>query len=177
MLRRGAWLIGFAALVASGAYVLVYIYRWEWNRALMVGLLFVAMEVAFANALVLRRLANAATDSGAASARVADSRTVDHLRATRPTRRHFAWLEDQTTGLSVFVTLLLGAGLVLTLGTWIVDRVATRTAVPTLERSLAARLDAAAFPKGPLVPDDRDLLAAAGPYGVEHLEQLLGPGR
>lgn len=170
MIRRIAWLSGFCALVACGAYVLVYIYRWEWNRALLVGLLFVAMEVAFATALLLRRLA-----SPTAIDRV-DDRVVEHLRATRPTRRHFAWLEDETTRLSVFVTLLLGAGVMLTLGTWIVDRIASRTAVPTLERSLARRLEAAAFPTEPLVPDDRELLAAAGPYGMEHLEQLLGPG-
>ncbi len=94
-----------------------------------------------------------------------------------PERDHFAWLEQETSRLSVFVTLLLGAGVLLTVGTWIVDRIATRTALPTLERSLARRLDRAAFPDGPLVPDDRELVAEGGPYGIEHLEVLLGPHR
>ena len=40
----------------TGIYTIVYVYRWEWNRALFVGMMFVAIEVAAALALILRRL-------------------------------------------------------------------------------------------------------------------------
>ena len=42
-------------LVASGAYFLVYLYRWQWNRALVSGLFFVAAEVAVVASVLLRR--------------------------------------------------------------------------------------------------------------------------
>ena len=60
MTRVVAWIVGLAALVGSGAYVFVYIYRWEWNRALIMLGFFVATEVALSTALVLRALAREA---------------------------------------------------------------------------------------------------------------------
>ena len=39
-------------LVASGAYFLVYLYRWQWNRALVSGLFFVAAEIAVVASVV-----------------------------------------------------------------------------------------------------------------------------
>ena len=65
--------IGLAALltvmVAAGWYVFVYLYRWEWNRALVSGIIFLAAEVALLGALVLeRREARAAPDRARSSA-------------------------------------------------------------------------------------------------------------
>ena len=45
---RGAWtaltwLIGVATLAGSGGYVIVYLVRWEWHRAILVALLFLAV--------------------------------------------------------------------------------------------------------------------------------------
>jgi hypothetical protein len=37
--------------------VFVYLYRWEWNRALVSGLIFLAAEIGMLAALVLDRLA------------------------------------------------------------------------------------------------------------------------
>jgi len=52
--------VGLAALlivlVGAGWYVFVYLYRWEWNRALVSGIIFLAAEVALLGALVLDRL-------------------------------------------------------------------------------------------------------------------------
>ena len=39
-------------MAVLGAYVFVYLYRWEWNRALFAGVLFVAAEVALGLARV-----------------------------------------------------------------------------------------------------------------------------
>lgn len=171
MTGRIAWLAGIVALVATGVYTALYLYRWEWNRAILVAILFVAAEVGVATAAILRRLRTDAS-TGAASR---DRELAARLARNRPERHHFAWMEEQTRSLSVFVTLLLGAGAVLTVGAWVVDKIATHTAGPTMERSLARRLRPLAFPVGPLVPDDETLLAEAGPYGIEHLEILLGP--
>ena len=44
-------------MAASGAYVFVYLYRWEWNRALVSGVIFLAAEIALLGALILDRVA------------------------------------------------------------------------------------------------------------------------
>jgi hypothetical protein len=172
-MRRLGWLLGTVTLVACGIYSVVYVYRWEWNRALLVGLLFIAIEVAMALLLVLRRIERLKVSTAVDR----EHGALEQIRATRPDRDHFAWLERDLSQLSVFVTVLLGAGVLLTIGAWLVDRIASRTALPTLEESLARRLDQVRFPDRPLVPDDRELVAESGPYGIEHLEVLLGPRR
>ena len=47
-------LVSLLVLVSSGTYLLVYLYRWEWNRALVAGIFFVAAEVAIAAGAILR---------------------------------------------------------------------------------------------------------------------------
>ena len=42
--RIGVLLVA-VTLVASGAYVLVYLQRWEWNRALIAGVFMLASEM------------------------------------------------------------------------------------------------------------------------------------
>jgi hypothetical protein len=135
--------IGLAALlvvlVAAGWYVFVYLYRWEWNRALVSGIIFLAAEVALLGALVLERLEKlgrrlAHVDHGPNGERV-----LRRLREHAPTpARPFAWMEPQQT--NVFVPVLLGAGVVLSALAWIVDKVARVTAVSTMERGLAREL-------------------------------------
>ena len=49
-LRVASRLLLVGVLVASGGYVLVYLYRWEWNRALMAGVFFLAAEIALVGA-------------------------------------------------------------------------------------------------------------------------------
>ena len=54
--RRLGLLALIVTLGASGWYVFVYLYRWEWNRALISGVIFVAAELALIGTLVLERL-------------------------------------------------------------------------------------------------------------------------
>jgi hypothetical protein len=171
MTRKIGWLVGIVTLLATGAYTFVYLYRWEWNRALFTSMLFVAVEVGIALLLVLRRLSRVERRLQAAPDPVVLARVREHA----PEREHFAWLERSMSRTGVFVTVLLGAGVLLSGASWLVDRIASRTAVPTLERGLVERLRPAAFPDDPLVPDDAELLAQGGPYGSEHLGILLGP--
>jgi hypothetical protein len=174
VIRKLGWLLGAVVFAFTGIYTIVYVYRWEWNRALFVAMLFVALEVAGGLALVLRRLKGLEAKIDALPDRRAQ--VAAHLRATAPERKHFAWLERSMGQTNIFITVLLGAGVLLSGLTWIVDRVATRTALPTLERSLAHRFDAVALPDGPLVPEDAELVAQAGPYADDpDLRILLGP--
>lgn len=174
MIRKIGWLLTALMLAFTGAYTIIYVYRWEWNRALFVGMLFVAVEVAAALALVLRRIKQ--LESRLAQAPEQEARVASQLRATAPVRRHFAWLERSMSRPSIFITVLLGAGVLLSGLTWLVDRIASRTALPTLERSLARRLQVAALPTRPLVPEDAELVAQAGPFADDpDLRVLLGP--
>jgi hypothetical protein len=172
--RKLAWLFGALMLGFTGIYTIVYVYRWEWNRALFVAMLFVAVEVAGALALILRRLTALEQKLARDPEDVAE--LTGRLAESRPERHHFAWLERSMSETSIFITVLLGAGVLLSGVTWLVDRIATRTATTTLERGLAGRLADASFPRRPLVPEDAELVAQAGPYADDpDLRILLGP--
>ena len=173
MTRVVAWMVGLAALVGSGAYVFVYIYRWEWNRALIMLGFFVATEVALSTALVLRALAReAAPRTGV------DREVLDRLRATRPQRDHFAWLEQSSTRFNVFVTLLVGGGVIVSAAAWLVDRLASRVGATPHEHALAGRLSAIAFPADGLVAGEAELLAQEVPFRDDaQIRLLLGPQR
>jgi hypothetical protein len=180
--RRIAYAMVASVLAASGAYVFVYLYRWEWNRALMAGVLFVAAEVALAAALILDRLRSLeprARNSGVTASRARDSRSrllrtrepagqggpVDpHVLArigqtTPASRNHFQWLTRDAETLNVFVPVLMGAGVVLSGLAWIVERLAHATARPALERGLATRLAPLSLPHDGLVGVEEDRLS------------------
>ena len=73
LLARAQRLLAGIVLVLSGAYMMIYLYRWEWNRAIISGVFFVAAEVALATSMILRRLRRArgprAATGGAVTAR------------------------------------------------------------------------------------------------------------
>lgn len=148
---RFAILIG--ALVATGVYLFVYLVRWEWHRALVAGVLFVAAELALAAAAILDRLRSieARLSTGVPAAAAADAEALPRLREAAPEpRTNFDWLSRQGTEMSVFVPLLLGAGVVLSGVAWVVERVARVTAKPALEHGLAWRLVPLSLPAGTL---------------------------
>lgn len=140
-------------LLASGTYVLVYLYRWEWNRAVVAGVFFLAAELALTASVLLRRVR-------AIEQRLTDLSppALDRLRSTAPPPRdHFAWLQASTTRMNVFVPVLLGAGVLLSLVAHVLERVASATAGPVQERRLAGDLAALALPAGGLLPTDTSL--------------------
>jgi hypothetical protein len=155
-----AWLTAVGTLVAAAAYMVVSLNRWQWNRALFFGLIVLIAEVGLATALVLRRLARLERTSQAQL----DPAVLAALRATRPpTRDRFAWLRDLPSQTNVFVTFLVGGGVLLSAAAWLVDRAASVTAAPARERRLARRLTAIAYPPGGLVVDDATALAEEVP--------------
>lgn len=150
---RAKWIsyaIGGVALLAAGFYVFVYLYRWEWNRAIMAGVIFIAAEIGLAAALILERLKKMEERIGSRSDRRMSLDTLDDISATAPEpRRHFAWLTDQDK-VGVFVPVLMGAGVVISGIAWAVERLAASTARPMLERRLTLRLAPLGLPEGGL---------------------------
>ena len=144
--KRIAYAIAVLVLIASGAYLLVYLYRWEWNRAMIAGLFFVAAEIGLAAATILARIARV-------EARLMREHPTVHERireAAPESRSHFAWLEQDAGRMQVFVPVLLGAGVVMSGLAWLVDRLAQVTTRPALEHQLTGRVAALSFPPGGL---------------------------
>jgi hypothetical protein len=99
MIRKIGWLVAVITLLATGAYTFVYLYRWEWNRALFTSLLFIAVEVGIALLLVLRRLSRVEQRMQTAP----DPAVLARVREHAPEREHFAWLERSMSRTGVFV--------------------------------------------------------------------------
>lgn len=168
IVRRLGQVVTAVALVTSGGYLMIYLYRWEWNRALVAGLFLVAAEVALSASSVLRRLQHLEErlSSNTPPPPAIDPATLVRVQEAAPTGASpFAWLEP--TRMGVFVPVLLGAGVLLSVVAHLVERVAGATATPVLERRLARRLAPIARPTGgllapsaPLVPSP---LAPPGP--------------
>jgi hypothetical protein len=150
-------------LVASGAYFLVYLYRWQWNRALVSGVFFVAAEIAVVASAILRRLQALEDRLDELKERPASApppAALEAISATAPPPKdRFSWLSSSRT--NVFIPVLLGAGVLLSGVATVVERIAGATARPVLEHRLALRLQPLALPAGgllgPAVP------VAAGP--------------
>jgi hypothetical protein len=174
--RRIGLLATIVTMGGAGWYVFVYLYRWEWNRALISGVIFLAAELGLIGTLVIGRLARlerrldeggaagaarpAATSSSSSRAlrRVEpDPAVLARLReSTPPPREPFAWLTKRPQEVSVFVPVLLGAGAVLSGLAWVVERLGRRLTGPALENNLARRLHAIALPPGGFVGRDDD---------------------
>ncbi len=155
-----AWLTGVGTLVAAAVYMVVSLNRWQWNRALFFGLIVLIAEVGLATALVLRRLSRLER----AGRDQLDPALLATLRATRPPARdRFAWLRDLPSQTNVFVTFLVGGGVLLSAVAWLIDRTASLTATPAREKRLARRLAAITYPADGLVVDDATALAEEVP--------------
>ncbi len=163
-------LIGAATLTASGAYVFVYLYRWEWNRALISAAIFLAAEVAVLGWLLSRRLDTIGQDIDGIARDLEAVRTrriAGHLDDARDRPSTvFEWLRPDPDTTHVFIPVLLGAGLVFAGLAWVVERVARLTAGRATDRRLAAGLSRLALPPGGFL-DDRDdpLRDLRGPAG------------
>jgi len=149
-----AWLAGVATLFTAALYMIVSLNRWEWKRALFFGLIVLIAEVALATGLVLRKLGQIA------ASRMVDPEVVGILRDTRPpSPDRFSWLKESHNRMSVFITFLVGGGVVLSAVAWLVDRIASSTSTPDAEARLAARLAPISYPPGWLLVDDDTVLA------------------
>ncbi|HEX4978459.1 MAG TPA: hypothetical protein VFV35_00195 [Acidimicrobiales bacterium] len=149
--RRLAVVVSLGGLAAAGAYVLVYLVRWEWHRALVAGVFMLALEIGVGLAFVFERLRSieARLDGPERERLDATRRAITDARPNAP--RPFAWLEDAANRTSVFVPILLGAGVVLSAAAWAVERMAHFAVRPGLERGLAARVEPLTLAPGTLL--------------------------
>lgn len=151
--RRLGYLATSLVIVAAGVYLFVYLYRWEWNRAVIAGVILVIAQIALVGSLILdklsafeKRLDRLEAGGGALTA----------LKETAPEpRSRFRWLTGDGD-LNVFVPVLMGAGILFAGIAWFVERLARMTARPALEQGLAYRLAPLDMPAGaltaPVVP-------------------------
>lgn len=145
LIRRIPRLFTLVVLVGAGTYVFVYLYRWQWNRALISGVFFLAAEIAWVGATMvreLRALGARAPVAGTAAEVSAERRLHARLGAAgaRPARP-FAWLRPSAqSGIGVFVPVLLGAGVILSALAFVVERLAGAVAHGTADRTTARHL-------------------------------------
>ena len=165
-----AWLAGVATLVMAGVYMIVSLNRWEWNRALFFGLILLIAEIGLATGLILRKLSQLQLGTRA------DPDVHDILRDTRPEPRdRFAWLREANNRTNVFITFLVGGGVVISGLAWVVDRIAAASSTPHGEARLAGLLTPISYPRGGLLVDDTTALAQDVPGSDDaQLRRLLG---
>jgi hypothetical protein len=158
-MRRIAYAFGGLAAAGAGTYLVVYLYRWQWQRAVICGVLLLVVEVLLLGLVMLGRLTRIEErlrDSDRRQ-RELDARQEDVLaRLRQPSgareETRFRWLEDPADRTYVFVPVLMVAGVVLSGLAWVVQRIASATAKPA-ERRLAGRLSVLAAPD-PAVPGE-----------------------
>jgi hypothetical protein len=160
--RRITLLLTGVAAASSGLYMIIYLFRWQWNRALIAAIFFVAAEVALVAQVLLERLTqleralHAAPPPGDHPSGMLLEADLDRVRAQlraaqpRPSR-HFAWLQDSASRHNVFLPVLLGAGVIMSGIAWLVESVARRVAQPALDRPAVAALGRLSFPSGGLL--------------------------
>lgn len=171
-MKKLVWIFAIATFVGAAAYSLLSLNRWEWTRALYFGLIVVVAEVAIATGLVLRKLGQVSEEERAERQEV---QAVLRDRRTAP--RRFDWLapEEVASRHGVFITMLVGGGIVLSGLAWVLDKVAARTTTALKERRIAGELGSIAYPRGGLLPDEVTVLADSLPdVGDPQLRVLLG---
>lgn len=151
-MKRIAWIVGVLGLLGSVGYLFSYVIRWQWNRALFAAAITVALLVLLGTAAVLRKLERIETAMDADRDRLRRDPLLEDLQATRPQRDHFAWLRERTTTPNVFITVLLGGGVVVSAIAWVVGKIGEGTTTPAAERRLVEAMDPLRFPDEGLQP-------------------------
>ena len=150
--KKIGYAVSWLVMLSSGIYVFVYLYRWEWNRAIVAGIFLIASGIALATMAILDRIARleARLEAGREPETTLPN-TLASIESARPeAHRHFEWLGD-TKNMNVFVPVLMGAGVVVSAIAWAVERLGHATVRPQMERGLASGLGALSLPAGGLL--------------------------
>lgn len=179
-MKAVAWLFGALTLIASGAYAAISLGRWEWNRALFFSAVFLAAEIGLAAALVLRRLARLDERMRRRDEQLADD-AMAAVRRGRTAHRRFEWLDvdrrELVTRTNVFITMVVGGGVLLSGAAWVVDKIASSTTDRGREASLAKDLESIRYPPDGILVDDVTVLARSGLRRDDpRVDALLGKG-
>ncbi|WP_319789593.1 MULTISPECIES: hypothetical protein [Streptomyces] len=147
-LRYAGYLLGGLAAGGAAVYLVVYLYRWEWQRALLCGVLLLVIEMFLVGTVLLARMGRLdqrLTESDARAEAVL--RRLEQSRTEGRTR--FRWLDGgDGDRLTVFVPVLMATGAALSGLALIVQKVASASARPSAERRLAGRLARLTAPPG-----------------------------
>ena len=155
-------------LVVSGGYLMVYLYRWEWNRALISGVFFLAAEIVVVTIVLssrMSRLERRIDDGQRARSVVVPApnpapNPAPEVAVDVDRESPFAWLDPTDGRMGVFVPLLMGAGVVLSAVAFVIEKLAAAAAkIGSPPR--AARTPALGVPAG-------GFLAAAEPASPLH---------
>ncbi|NUS72955.1 MAG: hypothetical protein HOQ05_06055 [Corynebacteriales bacterium] len=137
------YLFGALAAASAAVYLLIYLYRWEWQRAVMSGVLLLIVEVFLVCMVLASRLFKLERQLSAADARAQDARRrLDQTRFDAGIA--FQWLsgptQDQKHTTHVFVPMLMAAGIILAGASWLAQKIGSSTGQMGAEQRLAGRL-------------------------------------
>ncbi|MGW1886904.1 hypothetical protein [Streptomyces sp. NPDC001970] len=143
---------GGLSAVYAGYYTVLYLIRWEWQRALISGVLLLVVEVFLATVLLLSQVSRLENRLERSDARMDDVRK--RLEQTRtPASNRFTWLSSAdmtelngTHRTFVFVPVLMVAGAALSGLAVVIQKVAGATIRPGAEHRLTGRLAALTAP-------------------------------
>lgn len=173
-MKNVAWVVVFAVTVVAAVYMFRHLVSWEWHRAMFAGIAMLGGELALATAIIVRAIKRSASQ-GEGRAEI-DDRVVARLRESRPpSGRAFAWLKPEQGQMNVFVSILLAGGVVVSVGAWVIDKIARATSTGGMENRLAAKLATLQPPADGFVAADDELLPAARPVDDDTLALLLRP--
>lgn len=166
---RLGWAVGWVTAFGALAYLFLYIYRWEWHRALVAGIVLVAVEVALTGALLLRRLGRVDSPGDTTPSLTGD-------RADRLVPHDFAWLDPRRERYGVFIPLLLGGGVMVSGLAWAIEKITGGLSTSSDTGGLPDGYEDITCPNGSLVPSDDEVRIRGLPAADdEHLRRLLGP--
>lgn len=135
--RLLARLLTLFVAAVSGTYLVVYLYRWEWNRALISGLFFLAAEVAYVGSSLRGEIRGLRARIDALEATSDRHRPAPPVTPTARPARSFGWLRESASHTNVFVPVLLGAGVILSALAFVVERVAGMVAKSVADHPVA----------------------------------------
>ncbi|MFI9148976.1 hypothetical protein [Streptomyces sp. NPDC053367] len=154
-MRRLAYFFGASAAAGAAIYFIVYLYRWQWQRAVLCGVVLLVVEVLLLGLVLVGRLGRVEERMHDYDLRQREftERQRDVLARLRQEQRpeeapraaRFRWLEEPAERTYVFVPVLMVTGVLLSGIAWLVQRVAVSAARPA-ERKLAGRLAVLAAP-------------------------------
>ncbi|MBH5338325.1 hypothetical protein IHE55_27465 [Streptomyces pactum] len=147
-----SYLFGGLSAAYAGYYLVLYLYRWEWQRALISGVLLLVIEGFLVCVLLLARMSRLENRLAEHDARVEEvRRRLEQSRQAAPER--FRWLaardRDGTGRTFVFIPVLMVAGAALSGVAFVVQKIAAATVRPGAERRLAGQLAALTAPPDP----------------------------
>lgn len=120
-MRRIAYVFGSLAAAGAGTYLVVYLYRWQWQRAILCGILLLVVEVMLLGIVLLGRLTRIEervkeTSAGQRELTARQEDVLVRLRQASAEREgsRFRWLEEDTADRTyVFVPVLMVTGVLL----------------------------------------------------------------